>query len=172
MRLLFVAFAGALLAGPALAQQHAHDTAACAATDASLPAGFEDWNGGAALATASAADGAASLQLGKGYEAGLRKRDTVAFLVEPEKPGGSVSYSGVFAFDAPEAGNYSVALSTAAWIDVVEDGKALEPLSFGRGPACTTIRKMVVYPLKPGRHVLQIAGNGAETAKVLVVKQP
>jgi hypothetical protein len=89
-----------------------------------------------------------------------------------EKPGGSVSYSGVFAFTVPEAGNYAVALSSAAWIDVVEDGKALEPLSFGHGPACTTIRKMVVYPLRAGRHILQVAGSGAEAARLLVAKQP
>lgn len=172
MRLLSVALAAALVSAPALAQQPGHSAPECTAMDASLPAGLEDWNGGAPLVTASAADKAATLTLGKGYQASLLKRDTVAFLVEPEKPGGSVSYSGVFAFTLEESGDYTVALNTAAWIDVVEDGKAVEPLSFGRGPECTTIRKMVVYPLKAGRHVLQIAGNGTETAKLLVVKRP
>lgn len=171
MRLILAALA--LAAAPAAwAQEHDHAAPACTATDAALPAGIEDWNGGAALATGAAADSAAILQLGKGHEAALKRKAEVAFTVEPEKPGGSVSYSGIFAFDVTEAGNYAVALSTAAWIDVVEDGKALEPLSFGHGPACTTIRKMVVYPMKPGRHLLQIAGNGAATAKLLVAKQP
>lgn len=156
----------------ALAQQHDHETPPCGAMDVTLPAGLEDWNGGATIRTGAAPSNSSDLQLGKGYEATIAKRDSVAFAIAPEKPGGSVSYSGVFAFTVPEAGNYAVALSSAAWIDVVEDGKALEPLSFGHGPACTTIRKIVVYPLKPGRHLLQVAGNGGESATLLVAKQP
>jgi hypothetical protein len=156
----------------ALAQQQDHETPACAAMDVTLPAGLEDWNGRAAIWTGAASTDSSDLQLGKGYEATFAKRDSVAFAVAPEKPGGSVSYSGVFAFTVPEAGNYAVALSSAAWIDVVEDGKALEPLSFGHGPACTTIRKIVVYPLKAGRHIVQVAGSGAEAARLLVAKQP
>ncbi len=171
MRLILAAMA--LAAAPAAwAQEHDHAAPACTAMDAALPPGIADWNGGAMLATGAAADSAASVQLDKGYAATLKQKAHVAFAVEPEKPGGSVSYSGLFAFDAPEAGNYVIALGTAAWIDVVEDGKALEPLSFGHGPACTTIRKMVVYGLKPGRHLLQIAGNGGPSAKLLVAKQP
>ncbi len=140
--------------------------------NASLPAELADWNGKAAVTTGADAAAAAPIRLGKGYEARLGRKADVAFMVEPGKPGGSVSYSGVFAFDAPGPGAYAVALGSAAWIDVVEDGKALEPVSFGHGPQCTTIRKIVVYRLKAGRHVLQIAGNGAETTKLLVAKQP
>lgn len=172
MRTLALVLAALALPPVALAQQHVHEKPACSAMDTALPPGVEDWNGGAALATGAAADSAARLQLGKGYAATLKQKAHVAFAVEPEKPGGSVSYSGIFAFDVIEAGNYVVALGTAAWIDVVEDGKALEPLSFGHGPACTTIRKMAVYPMKPGRHLLQIAGNGGPSAKLLVAKQP
>lgn len=175
MRLTLIALAAFALAGaPARAQQHDHTTPACAAMDATLPGGLEDWNRKAPMTAAgSQADIVrARLLLGHGYEVTLKKKADVIFAVEPEKPGGSVSWSGLFVFDAPEDGNYAVAMSTAAWIDVVEDGKALEPLSFGHGPECTTIRKKVIYPMKAGRHILQIAGNGAETAKVLVAKQP
>lgn len=173
MRLILAALAFAVapvVAPDALAQ--GHDASSCVAMDARLPDGFADWNGGAAVGTTKATAEAATLQPGKGYEAGLMKRDDVAFLVEPEKPGGSVSYSGVFAFDVAEASDYRIALGSAAWLDVIEDGKALQPASFGHGPACTTIRKIVVYSLKPGRHQLQVAGNGAETVKLLVAKQP
>lgn len=173
MRLTLIALAAFALAGaPALAQQHDHGAAACSATDAKLPAGLEKWNGGAAIATATSGEHLphALLTLGEGYAPSLKKKGEVTFTVEPEKPGGSVSYSGLFAFDVAEAGNYAVALSTPAWIDVLEDGKALEPQSFGHGPECTTIRKKVVFALKPGRHVLQVAGNGAETMKLMVAK--
>lgn len=173
MRLTLIALAVVALGGaPALAQQTGHEAPACAAMDATLPAGMADWNGKAEITTAPSPEhaGHVSLALGKGYEAKLKKKGDVTFSVEPEKPGGSVSYSGLFSFTIPEAGSYSVALGTAAWIDVLEDGKALEPASFGHGPECTTIRKKVVFALKAGLHVLQVAGNGAETLKVMVAK--
>ncbi len=170
MRLVLIALVATLAASPAFAQEH--DKSACTTTDAALPAGMGDWNGGAAITTAPSPEHAAHvpLALGKGYAASLKKKGEVTFSVEPEKPGGSVSYSGLFSFTIPEAGNYAVALGTAAWIDVLEDGKALEPASFGHGPECTTMRKKVVFALKPGVHVLQVAGNGAETLKLMVAK--
>lgn len=170
MRLVLIALVAALTASPAQAQEHG--APACTAMDVALPGGMADWNGGAAITTAPSPEYAAHvpLALGKGYAALLAKKGEVTFSVEPEKPGGSVSYSGLFSFTIPEAGNYAVALGTAAWIDVLEDGKALEPASFGHGPECTTMRKKVVFALKPGLHVLQVAGNGAETLKLMVAK--
>ena len=112
----------------------------------------------------------APLTLGTGYEASLARKAEVAFSVEPEKPGGSVSYSGLFSFTVETAGDYTVALGAAAWIDVLEDGKVLEPLKFGHGPECTTIRKMVTFAMKPGVHVLQVAGNGADKMKLMVAR--
>ena len=172
MRLALIALAAALAAPPAFTQEHDHETPACTATDAALPVGMGDWNGRAAISTAPSPEHArhVSLALGKGYAATLKKKGDVTFSVEPEKPGGSVSYSGLFSFTIPEAGNYAVALGSAAWIDVLENGKALEPASFGHGPECTTMRKKVVFALKPGLHVLQVAGNGAETLKLMVAK--
>ena len=81
-----------------------------------------------------------------------------------------MSYSGLFSFTVETADDYMVALGSAAWTDVLEDGKALEPSKFGHGPECTTIRKMVTFAMKPGLHVLQVAGNGADTLKVMVAK--
>lgn len=174
MRIVLLAGLALLMAAPALAQQTQHAEHGCQTMDTALPAGLEDWKGEAAIATATGdADIAkAGLALGKGYKANLLNTPKVTFAVQPEKPGGSVSFSGLFRFDVPEAGNYVVALGSAAWIDVMEDGKSLEPVSFGHGPECTTIRKMVVFALKPGGHVLQVAGNGAESLKLMVAAKP
>ena len=170
MRLTFLVFVAAVMAAPAFAQ--AHEAPACAAMDAALPAGLGDWNGGAGIGTAPSPEHEvhAPLALGKGYEASLAKKADVVFSVEPEKPGGSVSYSGLFSFTVETAGDYTVALGTAAWIDVLEDGKVLEPSKFGHGPECTTIRKMLTFAMKPGVHVLQVAGNGADMLRVMVTK--
>mgnify|MGYP003407189105 FL=1 len=165
------------LAAPAFAQQPtmpAKPEVACATTDTALPAGLTDWNAKAALSTAPGADHLphAKLALGKGYEASLLNTPKVAMPVQPEKPGGSVAYAGLFSFTVETEGAYTVALSTPAWIDVLEDGKSLEPTSFGHGPECTTIRKMVVFPLKPGVHTLQVSANPAASVKLMVAKKP
>lgn len=175
MRLAILVAAAALLAAPAVAQQGASEAKpACAAMDASIPADLSDWNGKAALTSAKNAAGAAAagLTLGKGYEAALQKTPDVAFPIQPEKPGGSVSHAGLFTFKVETAGAYTVALSTPAWIDVIENGKAVSPTTFGHGPECTTIRKMVVFPLQPGVHTLQVSGNAADKMKLMVARKP
>lgn len=173
MRLILLAAAIAVSA-PAFAQQPAQTPApACAAMDAKLPADLGDWNGKAALGTATGASDVAkaSLELGKGYEAALLNTPKVAFPVQPEKPGGTVAHAGLFEFTVPAAGNYTVALSSAAWIDVIENGKAISPTTFGHGPECTSIRKMVVFPLQPGKHTLQVSGNADAKIKLMVAKK-
>jgi hypothetical protein len=172
MRLAGLVALAVALSAPAFAQDH--DAPACTAMDAKLPAETADWNGGAAITTAQSEDqlATATLTPGKGYAATLAKTPSVEMVLQPEKPGGSVSYSGLFRFDVSKAGKYVIALSTPAWIDVIEDGKALEAASFGHGPECTTIRKMVVFDLKIGSHVLQVAGNGAETLTLMVAEKP
>jgi hypothetical protein len=146
----------------------------CATLDANLPTPLADWNGRAAISTAPGASQSmrVSLALGKGYEASLLNTPKVAMPVQPEKPGGSMAFAGLFSFTVPEAGNYSVALGTAAWIDMIEDGKAVSPTSFGHGPECTSIRKIAVFPLKAGIHTLQVSANAEAKLKLMVAKKP
>jgi hypothetical protein len=115
MRLIFIALAAALMPAPAFTQTP--DPPACAAMDvAALPAGLGDWNGKATIGTAPSPEHAvhAPLALGTGYEASLTRKADVTFSVEPQKPGGSVSYSGLFSFTVETAGDYTVALGSAA----------------------------------------------------------
>jgi hypothetical protein len=174
MRLILLAVV-LTIATPAFAQQPAQTPAtACASMDAELPADLVDWNGKAVLGSATGVADLAkvSLELGKGYEAGLLNTPKIAFPVQPEKPGGTVAHAGLFEFTVPAAGNYTVALSTAAWIDVIENGKAITPTSFGHGPECTSIRKMVVFPLQAGKHALQVSGDADPKIKIMVAKKP
>jgi hypothetical protein len=173
MRLFLLATA-LTISAPVFAQQPTQAPApACAAMDANLPADLADWNGKAALASATGGPdlAKASFELGKGYEAGLLNTPKIAFPMQPEKPGGTVAHAGLFEFTVPAAGNYTVALSAAAWIDVIESGKAVTPTSFGHGPECTSIRKMVVFPLQAGKHTLQISGNAQPAMKIMVAKK-
>ncbi|MDP3493808.1 MAG: hypothetical protein Q8R82_11885 [Hyphomonadaceae bacterium] len=172
MRRLVVLGLAMALAMPAWAQQQ-ELAATCTTTDVALPAGLNDWNGKAGINTAPGVEhlAHARLTIGKGYEAGLLNTPKVALPVQPKKPGGSVAYAGLFSFTVETEGAYTVALGTAAWIDVLQDGKSAEPTSFGHGPACTTIRKMVDFQLKPGTHLLQVSANAAPTLKLMVAKK-
>ncbi|ODT87685.1 homogentisate 1,2-dioxygenase [Phenylobacterium sp. SCN 70-31] len=149
------------------------EDAACSGVVAP-PADLAGWSHATPLPAAGAPENldTARLPLGHAAAATLPRTPEVTYALRPAKPGGSVSYGGLFAFDAPKAGTYTVALSTGAWIDVVRDGKVVESTAHGRGPACTGIRKMVAFPLEPGRYVIQIAANGAPDLSILVAERP
>ena len=89
MRGLVILGLAMALAAPARAQEQ-EPAAACTATDVSLPAGLNDWNGKAAIGTAPGVDhlAHAALAIGKGYEA-----DVVWELLESwlkSQPGGHI----------------------------------------------------------------------------------
>ena len=167
----------AIYAAPvALAQEGAPKAAgpACASMDASLPPALSGWNSRANLAAAATADtaGAASLPIGKGVNAQLKRTSDVTFPVLPEKPGGSVSYSGLYEINVSEAGNYQVSLGSGAWIDVASGKAFVDAGAHAPGPACSTLKKTVIFPLKPGKYVLEITGNGEAVLPVMVTKAP
>ena len=70
------------------------------------------------------------------------------------------------------AGTYRVALSSGAWIDLVRDGEPVASTAHGHGPNCTGVRKMVDFPLTPGRYTLQLGANGEAEMRVLVARLP
>lgn len=84
-------------------------------------------------------------------------------------PASKPGKGAVVAFTITKAGTYRIGLSNGAWIDVVAGGKALESVAHGHGPACTELRKIVDFQLKPGSYVLQLAGMPAPTTKVMIV---
>lgn len=109
---------------------------------------------------------------GVAVSARLSSTRDVRYAVRPEKPGGSVSYGGVFAFTVAAPGRYRIALGSGAWIDVLANGKPATSVAHGHGPACTGIRKMVDFDLAAGHYVLQVAGNGTANLPLMVAKLP
>jgi hypothetical protein len=147
---------------------------ACAATPAAPPLALAGWAGRVAVTAAVDPSGLASAMLvpGKGADVTLKPTPQITYPLRPSHPGGSVSSGGLLAFDVTEAGTYRVAIGSGAWLEVVRDGTGIESTAHGRGPACTGIGKMVDFPLTPGRHLLEIAGNGTPSIAVLVTRLP
>lgn len=178
MRLAALAIAGFCLATPlaAGAQEMAPPppSPACATQDADLPAELKGWTAKVPLAAATGVEGLAQAALapGQAYLASLPSTPAVTYPVQPEKPGGSVSHGGLFSLTIPAAGTYVVALGTAAWIDLLADGAPVRSASHGRGPACSTLRKMVAFDLQPGRYVVQISANGPAELPIMVAPRP
>jgi hypothetical protein len=162
-----------MISAPALAQMEPPAPADCTAP-ASPPAEMARWAGRTPLTAASGAGqlSNAALAIGQAVDAALTSTADMRYVVRPEKPGGSVSYGGLFGFTIAAAGTYRIAIGSGAWIDVLKGGKAVESSAHGHGPACTGIRKMVDFPLQPGRYVLQIAANGSPTLPLLLTRLP
>lgn len=146
-----------LMTGAALAQS------ACPAPD------------GAAVelkaATASPKLEPARLTLDKAATVTLHPGNDVRFVITPEKPGSAGSYGGMLSLDVREAGTYQVGLSAGAWLDMVQDGAAVASAGHAHGADCSAMRKMVSFPLKPGRHVIQLSGNKEDTIQVVVSRR-
>ncbi|MCW1429902.1 homogentisate 1,2-dioxygenase [Novosphingobium sp. JCM 18896] len=163
------------------AQDHMHDHApAEPARTAELecraqtpPTGeLAPWTSPIPFEAGSVVDTAPGLAVGQAANVTLKPTPEVRYALRPEKPGGSVSFGGLIALNVAEAGTFRVALSSGAWIDLVQDGKAVTSTSHGHGPACSGVRKMVDFPLKPGRYTLQLGANGAPQMTVLVARLP
>ncbi|PZA13573.1 hypothetical protein DNX69_04225 [Rhodopseudomonas palustris] len=68
-----------------------------------------------------------------------------------------------------EAGTYTVALSTAAWVDAVQGDQPLKPSGFRGATNCDGVRKLVRYQLSAGELLLQISGVSAETIALTIM---
>lgn len=175
MRLALILAAGLALAAPAAFAQSAQPDAACApGVETGLPPELAAWSSKVPLAAAtSAADlPKAVLAPGQAYAAALSPTPEVAYAVQPEKPGGTVSKGGLFSLKVEAAGSYVIALGTGAWIDVLKDGVIQRSTAHGRGPACSTVRKMVTFDLPPGDYVIQISANAQAELPIMVARKP
>ncbi len=115
---------------------------------------------GAALAF----DAAASVHLAPLAEAKLDK--------PPERaPKASPSYAGVVRLAAPRAaGTFKVSASDAGWIDVVQDGRFVEPVAFSGALDCQGLRKSVKFPLEAKPFTIQI--SDVKTPEISLIVSP
>lgn len=157
-------------AGFAQAAPARHDCEAV--SDANLPASLAGWTARSPLAAAAndAAASGAVLAIGKGADAQLKLSGEVTFPVAPGRAGGAESYGGLYELRITEAGDYQVSLGAGAWIEVVRDGAAVTSASHAHGPPCSSLRKTVVFPLRPGRYLVEISGAGEPVVAVMVTR--
>ena len=178
--LAFLALSLALAAPTSVAQTSARPMTAappaesCSAGPPPLPPGMVGWTARTSLAAAPspAGLGTAALAVGHGVDATLGPASTVAYAAAPGKPAGPGGRAGLLALSVDAPGTYAVGLSLAAWIDVVDaSGAPVASTAHGRGPPCSGMRKVVDFPLAPGRYVVQLTTGGDPVVGVLAFKR-
>ncbi len=175
MRPAFVtALIAIALASPSSNAAAQETGAGCADNSAMLPPELAAWSSRQPIMAASDVTGlpAATLAIGSAIDAALKPTADVHYLTRPAKPGGSVDYGGLFDFTVERQGTYRVALGSGAWIDVLKGKSPVSSTAHGHGPDCSGIRKMVDFPLTPGRYTLQVAASGEPMLTLLIAELP
>ena len=70
---------------------------------------------------------------------------------------------------AAASGRYSIGLSNAAWIDVVQNNRFLESRAHSGALECQGIRKVVQFDLSSGPFVVQISGATAPRLSIAIM---
>lgn len=105
----------------------------------------------------------------------LAPQDGVSYPVAPaHKPKHAPAYGGTFAMPPMATRDtYQVTLSGDAWVDVVQDGKALHQVGFTGRSGCPSVHKSVRFILAPGPATVEISDAETDSLKLEVApKQP
>jgi len=76
----------------------------------------------------------------------------------PERAPKDGTFAGFTSIKATKPGLYTISLSSGAWVDLVQDGHFLKPVTFRGAPDCDGIRKTMKYELSDKPFVLQVSG--------------
>ena len=160
----------ALSAGPASAQTG--PDAACASPNSGLPSTLWGWAKTALpMSTAHDATEAAGRPFPFGQRIALKlaQTDSVKFAHQPgEQMPKQYIYSGMVSIRVPKDGDYTVMISEANWVDVVQNGQLVTARQMGGRIACAKYGKKLEFPLKSGDAVVQFFGAPYETVDVLI----
>ena len=107
----------------------------------------------------------------KAVALGLKPAAEVTLPATPTKtpkPGDDKTFAGVVTFENIPQGHYQVTLSAHAWIDVVQNGKALEATGHTGSSDCQFVRKSVRFEVADGPVAVQIYGSAATSMKFTI----
>ncbi len=111
------------------------------------------------LAAAVSAGSAPAIHPGQTVQLALQPAPQVRFAVPAHRPDDAKTYGGVLAVTVPATGAWRVGLGGGAWIEVVQDGKAVASVAHRHGDGC--IVKMVDFPLQAGPAQIELSAASA-----------
>jgi hypothetical protein len=102
--------------------------------------------------------GAPRVQFDKLYKVELIPAERVA-LAASSKPSQRHDVSaGILAVDVVESGTYRVSMDGPFWVEAIGPDGPITSSGFQGHQVCSSIHKVVEFPLRPGRISLQISG--------------
>jgi len=105
-----------------------------------------------------------------GITLGLRAPTEAKLPTPPERAPKQGAFAGFATFKSPpKADRYTISLSAAGWIDVVQDGQFLRSVTSSGVRDCEGIRKSVKFEIPPKPFVLQISGVEASSISLAIV---
>jgi hypothetical protein len=140
---------------------------ACAIDDSKLPAAWSSWTSPSAITAAAKPADQPQIEVGAAYQVQLAPAAEAVYDPAPKEvvPG---SFGGLLMLTVKDAGDYSIALDSRTWVDVIRDGQVVESTGHGHGPACTSLRKKVVFALTPGIYTIQLANAPQASVRIEV----
>src|SRR5258708_7780696 len=166
----------ALTASTASAQTDRDTNTACAKPNSGLPAAPSGWTKAPMpMTTAHDMTEAAGRPFPFGQRVALKlaQTDSVKFAHEPgEQMPKQYIYSGMVSIRVPKDGDYTVMISEANWVDVVQNGQLIVPRQMGGRITCAKYGKKLEFPLKSGDAIVQFFGAPYETVDVMVAPAP
>jgi hypothetical protein len=88
---------------------------------------------------------------------------------EPERSPKSDTFSGYLPFAGIAPGPYSISLSDAAWVDLVEHDHFLKAKAHSGVQGCEGIRKVLQFELRGDPLILQISGASTPRLNVAIL---
>jgi hypothetical protein len=165
--------ASPLWAQPTPAAPHHGEPSCETISDSHLPGDFAAWAKAATMVQASAGADAPVITPGTPADVALRPAGEVRFVLAPEqKRGPDDAHAGLVKLRIPVAGTWRVAASGPVWIDLVGPEGAIASSNHGRMAPCTTLRKVVEFPLAAGDYLLQLSGNPGPRVRLLITAKP
>jgi hypothetical protein len=174
MRTLPVLLIVALFATAPAAAQHAPDSCV-GVSDSNLPPAFAAWAKPPTPAQAGATSSATRPVLEPEQPLALRLWPAAA--VQLPHPPGQVrkaddAHSGLVSVAVPADGSWRIAASGPVWIDVIGPAGPVASTGHGRMAPCTSIRKVVTFPLPAGNWLVQLSGNPGPDLRLMLSRAP
>ena len=106
----------------------------------------------------------------KGLVMELQPHATVDYVLAPGgEPKDDSSAGLLFIKNVPQAGTYQVTVSEDAWIDLIQDGKALALAAETANPNCSDARKSMRFRLERGPLTVQVSGVSSTVIKLVIM---
>lgn len=127
---------------------------------------WTSWTQSGNVQAGGIASAAPRIILGKPVVATLRPAAQVQF---PSAPGRDrvKGFGGLLTLAVRTPAHVGIALSEAAWVDILSGSTALPSMAREHGPDCSGIRKIIWFDLRPGLHTIQIAGAPSQKVRIM-----